>query len=490
MEQIYRIITAQYALKNKIVPLQTEDGFIRIAALDDAAGDLLNELQFLLNKKVRFEKWTEEEIVQEIHRRYRIVNERVEPEEDHSFEFLEKRPETLEEKAIPKIEDHSVIRLVNNLISDAIRKKASDIHIESFEENFRVRFRIDGKLIEAQKLPRIKKQAIISRIKIMADMDIAEKRRPQDGRIRMQNGKKAIDIRASTLPTDFGEKIVLRILDKSSVNLSLDCLGFENDVLANFKRILQLPYGMILVTGPTGSGKTTTLYSALNYLNKPDVNIITIEDPIEYNLDGINQTMVKPEIGLSFANVLRTILRQDPNIIMVGEIRDSETAEIAIRAALTGHLVLSTLHTNDAISTIIRLMDMGIEPFLLSSSLKLIIAQRLVRKICPYCKKKENVDEKLLKNYHLRENMEAVTFYSGAGCKNCFETGYSGREAIIEHLIVDEDVSGLILKGASFVELKNLAGSKGLISLKEAALNKARAGVTSLSEVISEILMN
>jgi type IV pilus assembly protein PilB len=302
----------------------------------------------------------------------------------------------------------------------------------------------------------------------------------------MKSGDKTVDIRVSTLSTDFGEKVVLRILDRSSLKLSLDVLGFEKKVLADFKKVLKMPYGMVLATGPTGSGKTTTLYAALNFLNKADVNIITIEDPIEYNLPGINQTMVKPEIGLTFAGILRTVLRQDPNIIMVGEIRDSETAEIAVRSALTGHLVLSTLHTNDAISTIVRLIDMGVEPFLVANSLKMVIAQRLIRKICPKCRTEDKEALTQFQHYNLPAELKEITHYKGARCQYCNQTGFSGREAIIEHLIIDDEFARLILNNADISQLRAFAKSKNLMTLKEAGFQKIVEGKTTLSETISE----
>jgi type IV pilus assembly protein PilB len=488
MEEIFKLIPVKYALKHCILPLGYDNSSVKIAMTDSNNCKLLNELQFIFNKRILPEVWDEGKIKEEINKRYQISEDKIELNTAESFEYIDKESEKSGESIFPKNNDQSVIKIVNNLISDAIHIRASDIHIESYEDDFRVRLRVDGKLIEHEKPPKERKQAIISRLKIMANMDIAEKRRPQDGRIRVQNGSKAVDIRVSTLPTDFGEKVVLRILDKSSLKLSLDALGFENEVLENFKKVLRLPYGMILVTGPTGSGKTTTLYSALNYINSIDANIITIEDPIEYNLQGINQTMVRSDIGLTFASILRTILRQDPNIIMVGEIRDSETAEIAIRAALTGHLVLSTLHTNDALSTIIRLIDMGIESFLVACSLKMVVAQRLVRKTCPYCKQKKDVEWDKLNSYQLSPALKSHSFYQGKGCSKCNQTGFSGREAIIEQIIIDDDFSELITNNASVLELGQLAKRKGLSCIKEVALKKAIAGITSLEEVIYETI--
>jgi type IV pilus assembly protein PilB len=363
---------------------------------------------------------------------------------------------------------------------------ASDIHVEPYERYIRVRYRLDGVLHEVERPPVDQAKAIISRLKIMADLDIAEKRRPQDGRIRVKEGERTIDIRVSSLPTDFGEKIVLRILDKSQLQLDLTKLGFEEGDLKQFQRTLRLPYGMILVTGPTGSGKTTTLYAALNSINRPDINITTIEDPIEYNLPGINQTHVRSDIGLTFAAALRSILRQDPNVIMLGEIRDGETAEIAIRAALTGHLVFSTLHTNDAPSAITRLMDMGVEPFLVCSSVKMILAQRLLRRLCPHCKTLAEPS---------REQLEELRTHSGTGmervpapgkCQACNQLGYKGRTAVYEILAIENGLSEMIAKGAPLAQIRTEAGRLGLKTLREAAVGKALRGETSLEEVMRE----
>ena len=357
---------------------------------------------------------------------------------------------------------------------------------ESYEDSFRIRYRIDGKLVEMKTLPIAKKPAVISRLKIMADLDIAEKRQPQDGRIRMKSGDKTINIRVSTLPTNFGEKVVLRILDNTGQQLSLDALGLTKRNLEDIQRILKMPNGLVLVTGPTGSGKTTTLYAALNFLNQPDINITTIEDPIEYNLPGINQTMVRTNIGLSFAAILRTVLRQDPNVIMVGEIRDQETADIAVRAALTGHLVLSTLHTNDAASTIMRLMDMGIKPFLLASALRMIIAQRLVRKICSHCKRAVEIDWDTLRRHRVEPTLQQRQFFSGAGCRRCNSTGYVGREVIMESLLIDDAISALISRRATIADFRSQAKHSRFDSLRDDGIRKAAAGITSLSEVLSE----
>ncbi len=380
-----------------------------------------------------------------------------------------------------------VIKLVNLLLVDAINKGASDIHIEPYEKFMRVRFRLDGMLYEVMKPPIRFKNAIVSRIKIMAKLDIAERRLPQDGRIklRLQDGRE-VEFRVSILPTLFGEKVVLRILDKSNLQLDMTKLGFEAGALAQFKEGIYKPWGMVLVTGPTGSGKTTTLYSALSELNKIDCNISTAEDPVEFNLAGINQVQMHEEIGLTFASALRSFLRQDPDIILVGEIRDFETAEIGIKAALTGHLVLSTLHTNDAPSTINRLLNMGIEPFLVASSVNLIVAQRLARKVCQNCKTEdhETLPDSLIQMGMAPEVASSMVCYRGAGCPACGNTGYKGRVALYEVMTVDEVIKEMILMGASSAEIKKEAIVRGMKTLRQSGLTKLEEGVTSASEVL------
>ncbi len=380
-----------------------------------------------------------------------------------------------------------VIKLVNLTLVDAINKGASDIHIEPYEKFMRIRFRVDGMLQEVMKPPLRLKNAIVSRLKIMAKLDIAERRLPQDGRIklRIQNGKE-VEFRVSVLPTLFGEKVVLRILDKANLQLDMTKLGFEEEALTRFKDGINKPWGMVLVTGPTGSGKTTTLYSALSELNKIDCNISTAEDPVEFNLAGINQVQMHEEIGLTFASALRSFLRQDPDTILVGEIRDFETAEIGIKAALTGHLVLSTLHTNDAPSTINRLLNMGIEPFLVASSVNMIIAQRLARKVCQSCKVEdpEITSESLIQMGMSPEEASRTTCYKGAGCQQCGKTGYKGRIALYEVMPVDETLKELILMGASAAEIKTEAINRGMKTLRQSGLTKLAEGMTSAAEVL------
>jgi type IV pilus assembly protein PilB len=379
-----------------------------------------------------------------------------------------------------------VIKLVNLTLLDAIKKGASDIHLEPYEKFIRIRYRLDGMLVEAMKPPLRLKNALVSRLKIMAKLDIAERRLPQDGRIKLKvQGGKEVEFRVSVLPTLFGEKVVLRILDKSNLQLDMTKLGFEEEALSRFKEAIYKPWGMVLVTGPTGSGKTTTLYSALSELNKIDRNISTAEDPVEYNLPGVNQVQVHEEIGLTFASSLRSFLRQDPDIILVGEIRDFETAEIGIKAALTGHLVLSTLHTNDAPSTINRLLNMGIEPFLVASSVNLIVAQRLARKVCPQCKNRDDVSVETLHQMGMdMETAQRVECVTGQGCHMCGNTGYKGRVALYEVMPITDSIRELILMGASATEIKNQAVRDGMKTLRQSGLTKIAEGTTSVAEIL------
>ena len=388
-------------------------------------------------------------------------------------------------------EDAPVVRLVNVLLVDSLRRGASDIHVEPYEKELRIRFRIDGVLYDVMHPPLKLRDALISRIKIMSKLDISEKRLPQDGRIKIKvkvdSRSRELDFRVSTLPTLFGEKVVLRLLDKQNLMLDMTKLGFEPESLVKFKRNIAKPYGMVLVTGPTGSGKTNTLYSALQSLNTVDTNIMTAEDPVEFNLPGINQVQMKEQIGLNFAAALRSFLRQDPNIVLVGEIRDFETAEIAIKAALTGHLVLSTLHTNDAPSTISRLMNMGIEPFLVATSVNIIQAQRLIRRICKDCKQEhQNPPEALIEVGFSTEEAKTLKTFKGKGCSTCNNTGYKGRIGLYEVMEITDEIRELILIGASALELRKKAIDDGMITLRESGLHKIRGGVTTPEEVVRE----
>jgi type IV pilus assembly protein PilB len=405
------------------------------------------------------------------------------------LEVVEDTPEDTpsEQDLQSQVQDKPLVKLVDGIIADAIRRGASDIHFESYERRVRVRYRIDGALQEMAPIPFKYRAAIISRIKIMADLDISERRLPQDGRIKVKLGERTIDLRVSVLPTIYGEKIVMRILDPKSLMIDLTRLGFPELALKNFSKAISLPYGMILVTGPTGSGKTTTLYSALKTLNTVDVNIMTAEDPVEFNFDGINQVLVRTDIGLTFAAALRSFLRQDPDIIMVGEVRDGETADIAIKAALTGHLVFSTLHTNDAPSTINRLVDMGVPSYLVAASTKLIMAQRMVRKICTFCKQEMPVTPQILELLQLGpEEAKGLKLYEGKGCNQCNNTGYSGRTGLFEVMPITPSIEKMIVHGASSAEKMSHATNEGMLTLRDAGLEKLRLGISSLEEVVAE----
>ncbi len=410
------------------------------------------------------------------------------------FEVLEEGEEIDVNELIHASEEAPIIRLVNLLLVEAVKKGASDIHIEPYEKDFRIRFRIDGVLYDIMHPPLSVRDALISRIKIMSKLDISEKRLPQDGRIKVKikvdSRSRECDFRVSTLPTLFGEKVVLRLLDKEKLMLDMTKLGFEPESLEIFKRNIHKPYGMVLVTGPTGSGKTNTLYSALMELNTPDTNIMTAEDPVEFNLPGINQVQMKEQIGLNFATALRAFLRQDPNIILVGEIRDFETAEIAIKAALTGHLVLSTLHTNDAPSTVSRLVNMGIEPYLVATSVNLIQAQRLVRRICNECKEEIHTPlEALVQIGFSEEEAPRIKTYRGRGCKVCNNTGYKGRIGLYEVMEVTDELRELIIIGATAMEIRKKAIEMGMITLRESGLYKIRNGITTIEEVVKETVL-
>ena len=397
-------------------------------------------------------------------------------------EVTNKREDIDLDKLAHESEDAPVVKIVNLVLVQALKEKASDIHIEPFEKTLKLRYRVDGTLIEASSPPKALQLPIASRIKILAGLDIAERRLPQDGRFRIRVSGKEVDLRISILPTVHGEKIVIRLLDKGALSGSIDQLGMDEFTLKQFRRAIDAPHGMILVTGPTGSGKTTTLYSVLQELNSPEYNIVTVEDPIEYQLPGINQVAVKSDIGLDFAGALRSILRQDPDIVMIGEIRDNETADIAVKAALTGHQVLSTLHTNDAAGAITRLDDMGIEPFLISSSILLACAQRLVRRICPNCREEFSPEAEVFEKLGIEDGEDSV-FYHGVGCDRCKRRGYLGRAAIIEVLPVSETIRRLIIKRASAAVIKNQAVSEGMKTLRMVGIDKAREGITTLEEV-------
>lgn len=472
------VIPAALAERYQVLPLKKEGKKLTLAMVDPTNFYAIDDVRMVTGCEIYPVIAAEREIVQAINETYGVR------------ELVEKAASRIRfddplAADIQTADDAPAVSIVNSLISQAVKDRASDIHIEPQDKNLRVRFRIDGVLREVVTFPRHTHASLISRVKIMSEMDIAEKRLPQDGRIKVNEAGRDIDIRVSTLPTILGEKAVLRILDKQTVILDINSLGFSADNLSKYRNLYRQPHGMILVSGPTGSGKTTTLYSTLATVNVPGKNIITVEDPVEYRLDGINQVQVNPRAGLSFANGLRSILRQDPNIIMVGEVRDTETADIAVRSALTGHLVLSTAHTNDAPGAITRLIDMEIEPFLAASSVLGVVAQRLVRVICPECKQKYTSPADSPERHFLGLSPDdPVTLYRGIGCLRCGHSGYRGRVAIHEVMPVTPEMHELIIRRASTGELAALARSQGMTTMREDGIAKAAAGLTTVEEVM------
>ena len=486
---VIQLIPEEVAQKHTVIPVNRAGSTLILATADPSNIFAIDDIKFLTGYNVEVVVAAEEQIKRAIDRYYDKANALDDIMGDFDDSDMEVVTDTddVDVNALAKeSEDAPVVKLVNLILTDAVKRVASDIHIEPYEKEFRVRYRIDGVLYEVMKPPLKLKNAITSRIKIMAELDIAERRLPQDGRIKLKLGRgKEMDYRVSVLPTLFGEKTVMRLLDKSNLQLDMTKLGFEEKQLEVFKHAIHQPFGMVLVTGPTGSGKTTTLYSALSELNKISENISTAEDPVEFNLAGINQVQMHDDIGLNFAAALRSFLRQDPDIIMVGEIRDFETAEIAVKAALTGHMVLSTLHTNDAPSTINRLLNMGIEPFLVASSVNAIVAQRLARRVCGECKEQdaEVLREAMVAAGLSEEEAKATKPMKGRGCNNCSNTGYRGRVALYEVMRVGEELKEFILNGASATEIKREAIRLGMTTLRRSALNKFKEGVTTLSEV-------
>jgi type IV pilus assembly protein PilB len=487
-DEVIRLIPRAVAERHSLIPINKQGSSIIVAMSDPSNIYAMDDIKFLTGYNVEVVVASESSIKKAQEKYYDI------PEDTDFDELLDEAELEIQsddanldlDELEKSTEEAPVVRLVNLILVDAIKRGASDIHIEPYEKTFRVRYRIDGVLHEIMKPPIKLKNAITSRVKIMSQLDIAERRLPQDGRIKLVMGReKEVDFRVSVLPTLFGEKVVLRILDKSNLQLDMTKLGFDAEPLSFFKDAIGQPYGMVLVTGPTGSGKTTTLYSALQELNTMEVNISTAEDPVEFNLPGINQVQVSDAIGLTFASALRSFLRQDPDNIMVGEIRDFETAEIAVKAALTGHLVLSTLHTNDAPSTINRLLNMGVEPFLVTASVNLILAQRLARKICVECKEPTDVVPDVLVSAGMTEEEAAsTTMYKGAGCRVCSDTGYKGRIALYEVMPMADDLKECVLQGYSSIELKREAIRLGMQTLRRAGLKKIREGMTTLEEIL------
>jgi type IV pilus assembly protein PilB len=488
---VAKLVARDMCDKHKIIPVSRSGASLIVAMADPTNLHAIDDIKFLTGYSVEPVVASETSIQAAIERYYNIGPSYEEVmadlelgNEEIDFTASEEEVNALElEKASA---DAPVVRLVNVLLLNAIRKGASDIHVEPYEKRLRIRYRIDGVLNEEMNPPLKLKNALVSRLKIMSQLDIAERRLPQDGRIKLKLGKgREMDFRVSVLPTMWGEKVVLRLLDKGNLQLDMTKLGFDPAPLVDFQWAINQPWGMVLVTGPTGSGKTTTLYSALSDLNKPGVNISTAEDPVEYNLHGINQVQMHDEIGLNFAMALRSFLRQDPDIIMVGEVRDFETAEISVKAALTGHLVLSTLHTNDAPATISRLLNMGVEPFLITASVNLVLAQRLARRVCPECSRPVAADPEALTDLGATpEQIKTAKIARGAGCTVCNNTGYKGRIALYEVMRFTDDLKEMVLQGASTAELKAAAIRKGMSTLRASGIRKVLEGVTTAEEVL------
>jgi len=486
---LMKLIPSDLAYKYGVLPLALHGGTLLIAMADPSNIFAIDDIKFLTGYRIETCPAPEaalQQLLDSYYQRPARVGARLSGGTDSGVHDTAQEGSAGRREPKTPAEPVPVISLVNRMLNDAINRGASDIHIEPYENTLRVRFRIDGMLYDVMNPPLQMKNAILSRIKIIARLDIAERRLPQDGRIKIRTEKaREVDVRVSVLPTLFGEKAVLRLLDKSSLELDMTRLGFEENDLTLFKEVIHYPCGMVLVTGPTGSGKTTTLYSALNALNTTSKNICTAEDPIEYNLPGINQVQIHEEIGLTFAHVLRAFLRQDPDIILVGEIRDFETAEIAIKAALTGHLVFSTLHTNDAPGTVSRLIQMGIEPYLIASALTLVVAQRLLRKVCPRCKTPLSLPLPAYRSLGIAPGESGTDlFYKGAGCRNCNNTGFKGRVAIYEVMLLNDQGRELILEGASSADFRREVMRKGMSSLRDSAVKKLKQGLTSPDEVL------
>jgi type IV pilus assembly protein PilB len=487
-QKILKLLPPDIAIKHTVLPLKREGRTLTIAIADPNNITAIEDIKFITRCDVFPVVAGEYTLRNAIDRYYQQSDAQlqsllksVEAEED--LEVVEEQQDE-DVKAQDLAEDAPVVKLINGLLTDAVKRGASDIHIEPFEHELRVRYRVDGALQEVMKPPVKMRAALTSRVKIMAQLNIAERRVPQDGRIKLKMGTRVIDFRVSTLPVLFGEKIVLRILDKGNLTFDLSKFGFEPKAEGDLMKAILNPYGMVLVTGPTGSGKTTTLYSALSKINTIEVNIMTAEDPVEYNLMGINQVLVRNDVGMTFAAALKAFLRQDPNIIMVGEIRDLETGSIAIKAALTGHLVLSTLHTNDAPSTVTRMIDMGIEPFNVASAVNLIVAQRLVRRICTGCKQDHNYSDEELHSFGI--DRKEGPFYKGSGCDVCNGTGYKGRQGIYEVMLMTSALRRLVLRGGSTEELREQGVKDGMLTLRMDGMVKVKRGITTLEEVVKE----
>ncbi|MCH9031504.1 MAG: type IV-A pilus assembly ATPase PilB [candidate division Zixibacteria bacterium] len=488
--EVVRLIPLDIARKFNVVAISKISRTLVVAISDPGNVYVLDAIKFITGCKVQPVISPEEEISKAIDSNYMDASTFSEAlrsmEDDPDLEVVSAEDAPSESDLLSAIQDKPLVKLVDSIITNAVRHGASDIHIEMYEKRLRVRYRVDGELREMDPLPFKYRSAIVSRVKIMAELDISERRLPQDGRIKIKISDRTIDLRVSVLPTIFGEKVVMRILDPTTLRTDMTQLGFNEFALRRFEEAIHLPYGIILVTGPTGSGKTTTLYSALKQLNRPQVNIMSAEDPVEFNFDGINQVLVRSDIGLTFAHSLRSFLRQDPDIIMVGEIRDSETAEIAIRAALTGHLVFSTLHTNDAPSAVNRLVDMDIPSFLVASSTRLIMAQRMTRKICEFCKEEISISQEQLDALKVPDDWKKdLKAFQGKGCNSCGGTGKSGRSGIFEVMPITSAIESLILDKANENEIREVAVKEGMDTLQMGAVEKMKNGIISIDEVFA-----
>jgi type IV pilus assembly protein PilB len=492
-EKILRLIPDELAFKHLVLPLRRVGRTLTVAMVNPTDIGAIDDLKFITRHEIEPVVVGEFTLREHLEAYYEAEDDRMAEllsdfiQED-DMEFVEDEKEEISIAALQEQVDAApVVKFINGLLTDAVVKGVSDIHIEPYEKDIRVRYRIDGTLREVMNPPMKMRAALTSRIKILADLNIAERRVPQDGRIKLRMKKRVVDFRVSTLPVIFGEKIVLRILDKGNLSFDLSTFGFEPKAQADFMEAIAKPYGMVLVTGPTGSGKTTTLYSALSKVNTSEVNIMTAEDPVEYNIHGINQVLVRTQIGMTFAAALRAFLRQDPNIVMVGEIRDLETGGIAVKAALTGHLVLSTLHTNDAPSTVTRLIDMGLEPFNVASALNIVTAQRLLRRICDGCRVDTSYPAEYLDAARIPKDFSSrARFQKGEGCDACNGTGYSGRQGIYEVMPMSAGLRKLVLRGAGTDEIRDLAIQEGMLTLRDDGLKKVEGGITTLEEAIKE----
>ncbi len=495
---LVKFVPEKIARKHRVVPISKIGNVLTLAVEDPFNVLAIDDVTISARCKVERVLSSPKDIEDALNRLYSAETQNITEIADaasssnETVEFMKNEDDLSFAHTNLETSEAPIVRMVDLLIREALKKRASDIHVEPFEKNVKVRFRVDGNLEEVLTIPKKNQNGVLTRIKIMSRLDITESRVPQDGRFKIRFHDKEVDFRVSVLPVHFGSKVVMRILDKSALSFGLDHLGFFPETLSNFKNAVKKPFGMILITGPTGSGKSTTLYSILSQLNTPEKNIITIEDPIEYQLKGITQIQVKPEIGLDFASGLRAILRQSPDIVMVGEIRDFETVDIAIKASLTGQLVFSTLHTNDSAGAITRLMDMGVEPFLIASSMILVAAQRLCRRTCPFCKEKVDIPKEVFDRLNISyEKLMAEVqkqkgaFFQGKGCAKCNHTGFLGRMGVLETFVMDDDIRNLVIRRASAFEIKDLALKKGMLTLREDALKKFAAGFTTLDEVIN-----